>query len=75
MTAALLASLHRSEHQCQIAVQVLKISPLHKPTLLAFAQLWLTVSRPQDAVGIAKRAVEHDPADQATHHILGKCYR
>lgn len=56
-------------------MQVLKISPLHKPTLLAFAQLWLTVLRPQDAIGIAKRAVEHDPADPATHHILGKCYR
>ena len=56
-------------------MQVLSISPVHKQTLLAFAQLWLTVSRPHDAISIARRAVQHDPLDPETHHILGKCYR
>ena len=57
------------------ALQVLKVAPLHKEALTAFAQLWLTVSRPQDAVGVAKRAAGSVPADPCAHRLYAQCLR
>lgn len=55
--------------------QVLKIASFHKEALTAFAQLWLTVSRPKDAVKIAKKATISAPDDPGSHRLYAQCLR
>ena len=55
--------------------QVLKIASFHKEALTAFAQLWLTVSRPKDAVNIAKKAASSAPDDPGSHRLYAQCLR
>ncbi|KAL0028549.1 hypothetical protein WJX79_000906 [Trebouxia sp. C0005] len=58
---------------CKIYEQVLKVAPCHKEALTAFAQLWLTVSRPKDAVKIAKKAASSAPDDPGSHRLYAQC--
>ncbi|KAL0051898.1 hypothetical protein WJX82_004074 [Trebouxia sp. C0006] len=58
---------------CKIYEQVLKIASFHKEALTAFAQLWLTVSRPKDAVKIAKKATISAPDDPGSHRLYAQC--
>ncbi len=53
----------------------MKVAPFHKEALTAFAQLWLTVSRPKDAVKIAKKAASSAPDDPGSHRLYAQCLR
>lgn len=55
--------------------QVLKIAPSHKEALTALAHLWLTVSRPRDAVNAARQAANSASDDPSTHRLLAECLR
>ena len=58
-----------------VNAQILKVAPSHKEALTAFAQLWLTVSRPQDAVRVAKKAADSAPDDPNMHRLYAECLR
>ena len=63
--------------QCEFSnhTQVLKVAPSHKEALTALAHLWLTVSRPRDAVDVARQAANSAPDDPSTHRLLAECLR
>lgn len=61
--------------ECLDHTQVLKVAPSHKEALTALAQLWLTVSRPQDAVSVAREAADSAPDDPSTHRLYAECLR